>query len=164
MYNISKFENIQHDIFNFNLKRKIIIEYITKNFLITDDYDIPEIHITENNIHDINNIVQNMKTNLYKLKQQLNKQSVNIPVPGISINRYINQYNITDNIFWGIGLENECYLQGKSKPILGKDIIPMLGKERYSVDYTANYNIVQVKNIMSYVYNSINLYNVSQMI
>ena len=31
MYNISKFENIQHDIFNFNLKRKFIIEYIGNN-------------------------------------------------------------------------------------------------------------------------------------
>jgi hypothetical protein len=164
MYNISKFENIQHDIFNFNLKRKFIIEYITKNFIITDDIDIPEIHINENNIHDINNIIQIMKTNLHKLKQQLNNQLVTNQVQDISINRYIKQYNITDNIFWGIGLENECYLQAKSKPILGKNIIPMLGKERYSVDYTANYDIDQVKNVMSYVYNSMNLYNVSQMI
>jgi hypothetical protein len=164
MYNISKFENIQRDIFNFNLKRKIIIEYITKNFIITDDVDIPEIHINDNNIHDINNIIQTMKINLHKLKQQLNKQLVKIPVQSISINRYSKQYNITDNLFWGIGLENECYLQAKSKPILGKNIIPMLGRERYSVDYTRNYDITQVKNVMSYVYNSMKLYNVSQMI
>lgn len=164
MYNQSELTNIEHSINNFNLKRKNILEYITKNYIINDIIDIPEIKIDINNIREMKYIFQNIKTNLYKLKQQIEKQLNINQISNLSSLRYIKQYNDTDNIFWGIGVENECYLQAKPKPISGNNIISMLGRERYSVDYTKNYNIRQVKNVMSHVYNSNKLYNVSQMI
>jgi hypothetical protein len=164
MHKKSDLTSIQDNIINFNLKRKKILNYINKNYIIKDYVDIPEIQIDKQNIYKINDIIKNVKTNLYKLKEQLNNQFDTKRIINTSINRYIKQYNITDNIFWGIGLENECYLQGQSKMILGKNIIPMLGRERYSVDYTTNYDIEQVKRVMTQVYDSRKLYNVSQMI
>jgi len=79
-------------------------------------------------------------------------------------NRYLIQYKKNDNLFWGIGLENETYLQGESIKISGDAIISMLGRERYSVDYRQNYNMDDLKKIMSETYSSNKKYNISQMI
>ena len=87
-----------------------------------------------------------------------NNQKITFP------NRYINQYNKNDNLFWGIGLENETYLQGETKKFPGDIIISMLGRERYSVDYRQNYNMNDLKKIMSETYCSNKKYNISQMI
>ena len=164
MYTNLDLTKIQHNIINFNLKRKNILNYIKKNYIIKDFVNIPEIQIDEQNIYKVNDIIKNMKTNLYKLKKQIDNQFDTNSITNTFTDRYIKQYNITDNIFWGIGLENECYLQAQPKIILGKNIIPMLGRERYSVDYTTNYDIEQVKHVMTQVYDSRKLYNVYQMI
>ena len=155
--------NIQDIIINFNLKKNKIIDYINKNHITNEEINIPEIPLDINSINAINISVQHIKDKLQKLKQQLNQQSIQ-QISLSSINRYLKQYDLSDNFFWGIGLENECYLQGNNKIVNGKDIVQMLGRERYSVDYTVNYDIKQIKNVMSHVYNSKKLYAVSQMI
>ena len=50
MYKKSNLTNIQHNIINFNLKRKQLIESISKKYKIMDIIDIPEIQIDKNNI------------------------------------------------------------------------------------------------------------------
>jgi hypothetical protein len=147
--------DIYNKINNFNLKKKELIEFINKNKLTKDLIYIPEISLN-------NNIIQDIKKKLSEIKQEIIEDN-NFKI-NLTTNRYTKQYTKTDDIFWGIGLENECYLQGSPKQILGKKIISMLGRERYSVDYTNNYEIEQVKQVMSQVYQPNKLYNVSQMI
>jgi hypothetical protein len=153
--------NIQDEIRNFNLKKNEIIKLLIDNQIIKTNFNISEIPYNEINFFTIKNIIYNIKNELCKLKQQITETSNFI---NLLPNRYIKQFNNSDNIFWGIGLENETYLQGKPKLMLGKDIIKNLGRERYSVDYTTNYDIEQVKQVMRQVYLPNNLYEVSQMV
>lgn len=78
--------------------------------------------------------------------------------------RYKVQYNEQDNLFWGLGIENETYLQGTPVMLKGSEIVNRLGRERYSVDYTKNYVIEEIKKIMRSVYNSDKKYEISRMI
>ena len=50
---------------------------------------------------------------------------------------------------WGIGIENETYLQFENAIIMkGSDIFPKIGRERYSVDYRENYKEGILKKII----------------
>jgi hypothetical protein len=120
---------------------------------------IPDIYTKYKNIKDLLNSVKKSKHILTLLKIEINTQN---NIDGTI--KYKNQYNSEDTIFWGIGIENECYLQGKPKLIYGKDIITMLGRERYSVNYTENYNIKNIKNVMTQIYKPDKQYKISQMI
>lgn len=54
---------------------------------------------------------------------------------------FLQQYQPEDSEYWGLGLENECYLQ--SSEVLEYDTKPAiqkrLSRERYSVNYMKNY-------------------------
>ena len=53
--------------------------------------------------------------------------------------KYMTQYNAND-IYWGLGIENEVYLEFQEKqPIKKQDFIKCCKRERYSVDYFTNY-------------------------
>ena len=67
-------------------------------------------------------------------------EMINLTTENI-INKYYNKYEKSDNIFWGIGIENECYLQCNPIVIKGVDIINKIGRDRYSLDYRKNYEI-----------------------
>lgn len=156
-------ENVLDIIINFNLKKNKMIDYINQNYVTKEKINIPDIPLNITNIQVINNSIMHIKDKLQKLKKKINQQSIQ-QITVLPTNRYLKQYDSLHDVFWGIGLENECYLQSKYKIIKGKDIIKMVGRERYSVDYTVNYDIKHVKNIMSQVYQSDKLYLVSSML
>lgn len=78
--------------------------------------------------------------------------------------RYMQYFNKTDTMFWGIGIENETYLELDPIIISGEKILKQLGRERYSVDYTKNYDIKAVKEVMRRVYDEKKNYQVSRMV
>lgn len=159
-----KISDIQKNIINFNLKKTEIVKFINDNQTTKDFIDIPEIYFNEQNMIMAENIINIIKHKLSQLKQEIHEQINQCPNINLLSNRYTKQYVASDNLFWGLGLENECYLQASPKHILGKNIVSMLGRERYSVDYTVNYEIEQLKHVMSQVYHPTQLYPVSQMI
>jgi hypothetical protein len=54
--------------------------------------------------------------------------------------KYLSKYGVNE-IYWGIGIENETYLEFDKKIIINKDFFLNNHKsERYSVDYFSNYN------------------------
>lgn len=159
-----KISDIQKNIINFNLKKTEIVKFINNNRTTKDLIDIPEIYFNEQNIIMTENTIHIVKHKLSQLKQEIYEQINQCPNINLLSNRYTKQYVASDNLFWGMGLENECYLQACPKNILGKNIVSMLGRERYSVDYTVNYEIEQLKHVMSQVYHPTRLYPVSQMI
>ena len=96
-----------------------------------------------------------------------NKKYLNYNKPTKMINntnKYYNKYLTDDIIFWGIGIENECYLQCNSIMINGSDIIKNLGRERYSIDYRLNYNIKYINELINKYYDPDTKYKISQMI
>ena len=96
-----------------------------------------------------------------------NKKYLNYNKPTKMINntnKYYNKYLTDDIIFWGIGIENECYLQCNSIMINGSDIIKNLGRERYSIDYRLNYNIKYINDLINKYYDPDTKYKISQMI
>lgn len=80
--------------------------------------------------------------------------------------RYMSQFlnNINDTEFWGIGIENETYIQGEPTYLHGTDIIDFLGRERYSIDYTKSYDITEIKNIMKQIFKPQQKYKISRML
>lgn len=56
--------------------------------------------------------------------------------------KVVNNSNATSNtIFWGLGIENELYLEFQKKHTANKlDLINNVKRERYSVDYYKSYN------------------------
>jgi hypothetical protein len=155
------FNIIQNKIINFNLKVKMLIDIISKKYS-NIQLNIEELPENEHNLEKLIDIVKNICSRLKVLKEEINNR--NLLNTKLMQSRYEIQYNNKDDLYWGIGLENECYLQGNLKKILGKNITKMLGKERYSVDYTSNYNIEDIKNTMSQIYLNDKYYNVSQML
>lgn len=153
-------ENIEK-INTFNLKKSKLMSDILD---IYNDIklDIHELSIKEQNPLNIINSICDIQTNLDILKQQITNYNETNNIA--SKNRYKIQYNNNDKLFWGIGLENESYLQGINKKVLGSDILKMIGQERYSVNYTLNYDIIDIKNKMSNVYKKDKYYEVAQMI
>lgn len=140
------------EIENYNFQKNELMKMLNINC-------IPDIFINYKNNNELLNSIKKSKCILSILKNELNLQN---NIDGTI--KYKSQYNNNDTIFWGIGIENECYLQGKPKNVIGKDIITMLGRERYSVNYTENYNITEIKNIMSQIYEPNKQYKISQMI
>ena len=53
--------------------------------------------------------------------------------------KYKNAYK-PNNIYWGLGIENEIYLEFSKKKIIKKtDVLVKQKNERYSLDYYSNY-------------------------
>jgi hypothetical protein len=153
--------NLNQDIQKFNHEKKKLFDLINQKLLL--NYDLPDIPLNFNNTEDILKSITESKYVLNELKKKIS-YNVNYNIKSTNVLKYKNQFCITDDIFWGIGLENECYLKGKPKLVLGKNIIKMLGRERYSVNYLNNYKEDDIKKIMSKVYSPNKYYNVSQMI
>ena len=54
--------------------------------------------------------------------------------------KYESQYKLNDDIFWGIGIENEVYLEFDKKIVTSRTFfISNHKRERYSIDYYSNY-------------------------
>ena len=54
--------------------------------------------------------------------------------------KYLSLYK-SNEVFWGLGIENEFYLECEKRPEISKDIfINNHTRERYSVNYYSNYN------------------------
>jgi hypothetical protein len=58
-------------------------------------------------------------------------------------------------IYWGLGIENEVYLETKHKIVNKKDIITNRKRERYSIDYYKNYKEDKVKSALEYYISTI---------
>lgn len=70
-----------------------------------------------------------------------------------------------NELYWGIGIENESYLQFEEKcKILGKDMKKMISRERYSIDYRENYKQDKLNNIINEIYEDNKYYEIIQMI
>jgi hypothetical protein len=78
--------------------------------------------------------------------------------------RYQASYNNTDEYFWGIGIENETYLEGTPINLKGKTIVNYLGRERYSLDYTKSYDLDDIREKMLSIYKPDEFYSISRMI
>lgn len=69
--------------------------------------------------------------------------------------KYKNQY-LKNNIYWGLGIENEVYLEFENKRIINKDdFISNHKRERYSVDYFSNYKKEDLEDAFKYLYGQI---------
>ncbi len=81
--------------------------------------------INNNIINDkMNTIKRNLKDNTHLEKHE----------------KYLSLYK-SNEIFWGLGIENEFYLECEKRPKISKDIfINNHTRERYSVNYYSNYN------------------------
>jgi hypothetical protein len=54
--------------------------------------------------------------------------------------KYESQYKLDDDIFWGLGIENEVYLEFDKKIVTSRTFfISNHKRERYSIDYYSNY-------------------------
>ena len=54
--------------------------------------------------------------------------------------KYLNLYK-SNELFWGLGIENEFYLECEKRPVISKDFFLNNHKrERYSVNYYSNYD------------------------
>ena len=66
--------------------------------------------------------------------------------------KYKNQY-LKNNCYWGLGIENEVYLEFENKCIINKDdFINNHKRERYSVDYFSNYKKEDLEDAFKYIY------------
>jgi hypothetical protein len=69
--------------------------------------------------------------------------------------KYKYEYS-SNEIYWGLGIENELYLEFEMKKKINKDFFIKNHKsERYSVDYFSNYNKNILKNTFNYIDNNI---------
>ena len=66
--------------------------------------------------------------------------------------------------YWGIGLENETYLQfEESLVVSGQFIQEKMGRERYSIDYLKCYKEGSLENLLAKAFDTNKNYSVSQM-
>jgi len=66
--------------------------------------------------------------------------------------------------YWGIGLENETYLQfEESLEVSGQFIQEKMGRERYSIDYLKCYKEGSLENLLAKAFDTNKNYSVSQM-
>lgn len=73
--------------------------------------------------------------------------------------------NQTKNIYWGIGLENETYLQFENSLIVnGEFIQEKIGCDRYSIDYRKCYKLGVLEPILNAGFQKNEKYKVSRMI
>ena len=90
-------------------------------------------------------------------------EMINLSTENIT-NKYYNKYEKNNNIYWGIGVENECYLQCNPIIIKGADIMKKIGRDRYSLDYRKNYEINDLNELITKYYYPNYDYKISQMI
>ena len=65
--------------------------------------------------------------------------------------------------YWGIGLENETYLQfEESLVVSGQFIQEKMGRERYSIDYLKCYKEGSLENLLAKAFDTNKNYSVSQ--
>lgn len=156
---INKIKLIDETKLTNNFFISILLEYInieikssklSKSIIdITNDVDMSF------NIVDSSNILfSDNKSNILDIYDSLTENN----------KKYYNNFSNKDNLYWGIGLENETYLQGNYIIVNGKEIINNLGRERYSINYLKNYNIEEIKLIMSEIYKKDNKYKISRML
>ena len=70
--------------------------------------------------------------------------------------KYKNQY-VKNKIYWGLGIENEVYLEFENKRTINKDdFMNNHKRERYSIDYFSNYKSNELEDAFKYIYNIIN--------
>jgi hypothetical protein len=110
----------------------------------------------------------NKKYYIHKDKKNLIKYNKLIEMTHLTnhseTSKYHDRYSDKDNNYWGIGIENECYLQCDPIIVKGSDIVKKLGYERYSIDYRKNYNISDVNDLVAKYYNLNTNYKIYQMI
>lgn len=76
--------------------------------------------------------------NMKNMENMENMENTKLPTH-IKHNKYANQY-IPNELYWGLGIENEIYLEFQEKQKVKKtDFIKSCKRERYSVDYFTNY-------------------------
>jgi len=69
--------------------------------------------------------------------------------------KYKSQY-LKNNTYWGLGIENEVYLEFENKRTINKDdFMNNHKRERYSIDYFSNYKSNELNNAFKYIYNII---------
>ncbi len=74
------------------------------------------------------------------------------------------EHNPIRKLYWGIGLENETYLQFEESLIVsGQFIQEKMGRERYSIDYLKCYKAGTLETLLSAAFDSSKNYLVSQM-
>jgi hypothetical protein len=81
--------------------------------------------------------------------------------------RYVDQFKKNDKIYWGLGIENETYIEfNKKKFYSGKYILNNIKRERYSFDYTKNYNdFSQIKDkLLAKIFKEDKFYPITQML
>ena len=155
------------------------ILHLNKKF--TNDFNLELNKITSNLQNDIKLLIENKKLEFINSNQPIHSNQTNDPIENDTLlleeveiwdgknnisssERYLKKYSNTDDTFWGIGLENETYLQGSPIELNGSQIINQLGKERYSVDYTKNYHFDKVKEILKDIFEKDKNYHISRMI
>ncbi len=70
--------------------------------------------------------------------------------------KYKDQY-IKNETYWGLGIENEIYLEFENKRVISKDeFLKNHKRERYSVDYFSNYKSNDLEDVFKYLYNIVN--------
>lgn len=74
------------------------------------------------------------------------------------------KHNPIIKLYWGIGLENETYLQFEDSLVVsGQFIQEKMGRERYSIDYLKCYKSGALEKLLSAAFDSEKKYLVSQM-
>jgi hypothetical protein len=74
------------------------------------------------------------------------------------------KHNPIKKYFWGIGLENETYLQfDESLLVTGKFIQEKMGRERYSIDYLKCYRQGKLESTLAAAFDTDKKYQVSRM-
>jgi len=65
--------------------------------------------------------------------------------------KYINKYK-PNILYWGLGIENELYLEFDKKKLINKNqFLNCHKRERYSVDYYTNYKVDIIKKAFNYI-------------
>ena len=72
--------------------------------------------------------------------------------------------NQNENIYWGIGLENETYMQfEQSTDVSGAFINEKIGSERYSIDYRKCYRSGTLASVLEAAFDKEKTYTISRM-
>ena len=70
--------------------------------------------------------------------------------------KYKKKYGKND-LYWGLGIENELYLEFEKKKNISKKVfLENHKRERYSVNYYENYKVDDIKNAFQYICENIN--------
>ena len=72
-------------------------------------------------------------------------------------NKYFKDY-IENDLYWGLGIENELYLEFSKPLIVDSNFLKNNKRERYSVDYFTSYNLKHIKKSIDDIINKNNKY------